>query len=187
MLSHLTYDTYQRGKSMFDRFRIEVGLQNRWPIPVDDILSFIAYLYELKFSHSTIVCYLSGIGFHCKLNDFDDVTQKFVVKKVLEGVRRCRPQSKDLRLPITFDLLKMILTYLPSICKSDYETRLFRAAFSLSFHGFFRIGEIPANNHGVRHTLLLQNVNFSNSVLSVRLFISKTDQFGRGVTISIDL
>jgi hypothetical protein len=66
---------------MFDRFRIEVGLQIRWPIPVEDILSFIAYLYELKFSHSTIVCYLSGIGLHCKLNDFDDVTQKLLLKK----------------------------------------------------------------------------------------------------------
>lgn len=156
-----------------------------WPIPVAEILSFIAYLYEQKMAHSTIVSYLSGIGFFCKLNNFEDVTQNFIVKKALEGVRRSRPRAKDSRLPITFDILSSVLEVLPIVCKSSYEAILFKSAFSLAFHGLFRIGEITVNTHRAQHTVMFKNVTIKDSLLSLRLSSSKTDQTGKGVTILI--
>lgn len=169
---------------MFYDFRHKIGLENTWPIPLEHILSYIAYMYERNLTSSSISCYLSGIGYVCKLYQYEDITQKFIVKKVLEGVKRSRPQKRDTRLPITLNLLKLILSSLPSICTSSYETVLFRAAFSLSFHGLFRIGELAFSN-GNRHTLPCQGVSFHGSDLIVTLPSSKNDQLGKGVAIVV--
>jgi hypothetical protein len=40
----------------------------------------------------------------------EDITQKIVVRKILEGIKRSRPKEKDMRLPITRELLKVILS-----------------------------------------------------------------------------
>jgi hypothetical protein len=37
----------------------------------------------------------------------EDITQKFVVRKILEGIKRSRPNQKDMRLPITREFLKV--------------------------------------------------------------------------------
>ena len=45
---------------------------------------------------------------------------------------------KDIRLPITLDLLNIIINQLPVICCSGYESTLFAAAISVAYHGFFQ-------------------------------------------------
>ena len=63
-----------------------------------------------------------ALGFTAKLiNDMEDITQKFVVRKILEGIKRSTPKQKDMRLPITRELLKVILSSLTTVCKSSYE------------------------------------------------------------------
>ena len=63
-----------------------------------------------------------ALGFTAKLiNDMEDITQKFVVQTILEGIKRSRPKQKDMRLPITRELLKVILSSLTTVCKSSYE------------------------------------------------------------------
>ena len=54
---------------------------------------YLAYLFDNGFSHSTVSCYISGLGFYCKINDMED----FVVRKTLEGIKRSRPKQKDMR------------------------------------------------------------------------------------------
>lgn len=55
---------------------------------MNEILLFKAYLNNDKLSYASISHYLSGVGFYCKINDIEDVTQKFIVRKVLEGIKR---------------------------------------------------------------------------------------------------
>jgi len=76
---------------------------------VNDILSFIAFLAQSNLSHSTINCYLSGISFFCKINYLEDVTQIFIVRKCLEGIKKSRGHSKDRGLPITSVLVGRII------------------------------------------------------------------------------
>ena len=84
------------------------------------------------YAYTTVRSYVAGISFFNKLNNFEDVTQKFVIVKILEGFKRSRP-SKDARLPISRDLLAKIIKVTPVVCiTSIYESKLFSAAFSIT-------------------------------------------------------
>jgi hypothetical protein len=52
----------------FHGFRRTAGLADIWPVPLLDLICFVAHLYTLNLSHSTVSCYISGmtlIKFHC--------------------------------------------------------------------------------------------------------------------------
>ncbi|CAG2217183.1 unnamed protein product [Mytilus edulis] len=93
------------------------------------------------------------------MNDFEDFTQKFIIKKMMEGVNRTRPKIRDSRLPITKELLLLIVKILPFICSSCYAVKLFKAAFSLANHGLLRIGELAVSNEKGGTNLCLDRLN----------------------------
>jgi site-specific recombinase XerC len=130
-LAHNTKQTYERGLMALYEFRQRFALPHIWPVPLVDLCNFVAYLFQAQLSHSSINCYLSGISFLSKINDLEDSTQKFVVRKMLEGVKLSKKKNKVSRLPVTLNTLKMILKNLHLVCSSKYETTLFSAAFSV--------------------------------------------------------
>ena len=70
----------------------------------------------------------------------------------MEGYKRSVGQA-DSRLPITRQMLFKIVQILQSICSSNYETKLFRAAFATAFFCLFRAGELTVwkdANHTVQ-------------------------------------
>jgi len=153
-------------------------------VPLYDLCNFVAHLYHAQLSFSTIKCYLSGISFFSRINEFEDPTQKFIIKKMLEGIKRSRPKVNDARLPITKDLLMAIIRFLPFVCSSNYEIGLFQTAFSVAYHGLLRIGEIAHSGRHSRHAIRISDVSFlSNGLLQVRVPSSKTDQSGIGYLI----
>lgn len=153
-----------------------------WPVPLYDLCSFIAYLFQEHFSHSSIKCYLAGISFYSKVNEFEDNTQKFTVKKMLEGINRSRVKGKDPRLPITKELLQLILKFLPFVCFSCYEVKMFQAAFSVAYHGLLRIGELASGGCS-NHVISVSDVSFSSFGMKICIPSSKTDQIGTGYKI----
>lgn len=180
-----TLQTYNRGLSSFHQFRLKFGFDNVWPVPVFDIMCFIANSFQNGLSHSTINCYLAGISFFSKINNHEDNTQNFVVRKMLEGIKRTVGSPKDGRLPITRDLLKRIIMCLPSVCKSNYEAKLFGSAFSLCFHAFLRVGEIAVSKGNVNHVISHQNVKLFQNNIELLLVSSKTDQTAAGAVINV--
>ena len=150
-----TLNVYNQGLEAFYKFRRECSLGGLWPIPLSGIVDFIAYMYTSGLTHSTVNCYIAGLSFYSKLNNFEDNTGVFVVGKMVDGVKRASLGKPDSRLAITRELLGRILLVLSSVCKSRYESHLFRAAFSLCYHGMFRVSELTtlsnsAFNHAVR-------------------------------------
>ena len=100
---------------------------------------------------------------------------------MMEGVNRTRPKIRDSRLPITKELLLLIVKILPFICSSSYEVKLFQAAFSLAYHGLLRIGELAVSNGKSAHIISISDVSWSSfGVLNIRVPSSKTDQLGTG-------
>ncbi|CAG2232678.1 unnamed protein product [Mytilus edulis] len=71
------------------------------------------------------------------------------------------------------------------VCKTRYELSLFKAAFSLAFHGLFRVGELVVTNSLQSHTLQLSDIHILNGLLQVCIPSSKTDQLGKGSNICI--
>ena len=86
---------------------------------------------------------MSGIASTLRLYSLPDITQHFIVKRLLDGCRR-RNNSHDTRRPITFDILRRIIPALQSVCSSQYEALLFCVALLLAFVGFMRVGELTA-------------------------------------------
>lgn len=181
-----TMKVYNQVLQSFGKFRNESGVNQSWSIPLQDIIDFIAYLFKSGLTHSSINCYISGLSFHNKLNNLQDNTNSFVVRKVIEGVKRVSICKKYSRLPISRDLLGKILSVLNVITKSQYGAYLFRAAFSLCFHGMFRVGELTvSDSYSLNHAVKKRDVKFVNGGLEVFFRSSKTDQFGSGVTIHV--
>jgi hypothetical protein len=86
---------------------------------LQDITAFVAYMYKLGLSHSTINSCMYGLRVYCKLNDFEDTTNIFIVRKLIDGVKHSRSPQIDNRLPISKELLGRISFVLPSICSSN--------------------------------------------------------------------
>ena len=165
-VSSSTARQYELSLNHFNDFRKQFGLKNIWPAPVQDIMSFIANMYRKCLSFSTVNCYISGLSFYNKINNFEDYTQMFIVRKMIEGIKRSKLHEKDHRLPIIRELLNRILSILSIICTSHYEADLFKAAFLLAFHGFFRVRELTVGPKGDQiHTVKIENVKlFSNQL-----------------------
>ena len=145
-----TFNSYRTGLASYEKCLSVQGLENKWPPSTDNITHFIAYLSLQGLSFRTAQLYTSAIGYKCKVSGYPDVTQHFVVRKVLEGLTRLKSKA-DTRLPITTFILNKLVSVLPGICYNKYEDKMFKAAFTLSFWGLLRIGEIAlskGNNAG---------------------------------------
>ncbi|KAK3084095.1 hypothetical protein FSP39_008060 [Pinctada imbricata] len=131
-------------------------------------------------SYSTVTCYLAGISFNLKLNNFTDPCQFFIVQKMLLGLKRTK-NVKDVRSPITLPLLNQLLNALPHVCHNYYEYILFAAAYCLAFFALLRVGEITLTNAQTSYDpLRLENIVLEPSHLTINILRSKTDQAGKG-------
>ena len=88
------------GISKRNRFRVKKKKLNEWPITITDISYYLAYMSKEGFAYSTVRSYVAKISIFCKLNNFEDVTHKFVTVKMLECIKRSSP-SKEISLTIT--------------------------------------------------------------------------------------
>ena len=108
---------------------------NQLPPTLNSVINFIAWMSLNGHKSSTIVSYISGISYYLKLNGWVDVTEVFIVRKMLKGLQRSRP-SKDIKAPVTIDLLKAFPVALRNVATSDYEALLFSTAFVVMFFRF---------------------------------------------------
>jgi len=175
--AHRTLKAYQTGLSSYLNFLEQSKVAVQWPPNVALMTDFIAHLSLREFSPASARLYVAGIGYNCKILNVKDVTQNFVIKKMLLGFAQMKHRT-DSRLPLTPSLLCNIFDKLPVGCSSDYESRLFRAAFSLAYFGLFRVGELVADSSSCRaHALLIKNVTFTcrGSVLEIEIQHNKSD------------
>ena len=178
---------YNNALTAFQTFRHNYSLPHFWPAPIEHIILFISYCFDLGYSPSSISTYISGIGCYHKLCNLKDPTAVFIVKKLLEGCRRSRPRT-DVRAPITKLILQKICSNLPLICYSSYETCLFRAAYLTAYFGLFRVSEIVFSNPmQPGRPLQGSDVKVINNPKSLTISVtaSKTNQAGPPTVVRI--
>lgn len=170
--------------TLFGKFTRELQRPSLWPLPIREIVLFMAYMSKRGYAYRTVRTYITAIGYFHKIENVPDPTINVVVHKMLLGYRRDVGVNRDLRQPITLDILERILPALTHVCHSIYEAVLFRAVFSLAFFGFMRVGEITADSRSaprasVLHItdLFVRSVN-GKSELQVFIRKSKTNQYG---------
>ena len=149
------------------------------------LIVYLGYLKQLSLSASTARKHLTGISHCLRHNLLPDFTKSAPVQKVMKGFGR-KTKNRDLRLPISLELLEKIIQVLPSVCHTWYEVLLFRTAFTLAFAALLRVSELAAvDKVTVGHALLRENVTSGQNSLTLFLASSKTDQDGKGAVIHL--
>ena len=142
--------------------------------------------YRLRgYPPPLVTIYISGIGYAHQARRLEDKTNNFLITKILEGLRRKRVKSSNVRAPVTLDLLRRLLQALQKVCISNYELGL---PFFLRVHAsIFCIIENRRNRVGYRSTRnLLEDISFSNkNEMYLRIRSSKADQRGNTITLII--
>jgi hypothetical protein len=188
-MSENTRMSYTTALNHFSNFHEIYGFPLEWPVSTYRLVMYIAYCYEKNLAASTILLYTSGIGFAHKLKGFQNPSENFVIRKMLEGCKRSR-HSTDMRVPISICMLNKLAESLKHVCFSNFERILFTSAFYLAYFGLFRVSELVASSStSVDRALQKEDVIFSkdNRYVTIRLRISKTNQAGKPTFIVIPI
>ncbi len=148
---------------------------------------FISYCFETGLAPSTISTYIHGLTYFHKLHNWFNIAGVFIISKLLEGCRRSRVR-RDNRAPITPRMLSDICRMLPLVCYSEYEAKLFKAAFLLAYFGLFRVSELVCTSRTVIGSALKAgDIAFDRECgsLSVSLKTYKTKQYGSPTVIKL--
>ena len=115
------------------------------PISPSILAVFIAYLFHSRYAPSTVMTYVSCLGYCHKLKGFSDPSKVFYVSQMLKGFNKIGFRL-DSRLPITLPILDKLISVAPSLVGSPYQICQFQAMCSLAFFAFLRIGEMTSSN-----------------------------------------
>ena len=158
-LSQSTISSYHSAFQTYKQFIVQTFGDQVKPLPpsLQHMSAFIAHCFLTNLAASTTRTLVSSLGFTFKLGDFDDITQHFIVKKMLQGYQKCKP-SNDARLPITPMILQKLVNALDHTTSSPFVRALLRAMFILAFCAFLRVGEITKTGGNNQHYLKFGNI-----------------------------
>lgn len=139
-----------------------------FPPNLQHLSLFIAHCYQLGLASSTVLTYVSALGYTFKMGNFEDITQHFIIKKTLQGYQKLT-QTPDSRLPITPAILYKLVDSLGDSVSSYFLRVTLKAMFLLAFHAFLRIGEMTSTGKKSQHFLLRKHVSFEVESGSPRL------------------
>lgn len=186
-MSDRTRQAYVVANTAFEKFLCSFGYSGSEPATPQQVLEFAASLSLAGKAAATASTYIAGVAFSQKLRFGSDPTQNSAVKQVLRGLRRDRPQSDD-RSPLTADALKQILAFLPMLVQSNYEVKLYTAAFSLCYAGFLRLAEFTSlSRSDARPPLTRKDVTIlsDKSALTLSIRRSKSNQSGSPQVVTL--
>ena len=106
---------------------------------------FMAYLFEEGKSPNTISTYLEALSYYLKFKSKPDITNNFIIKKIVNGDKRLAA-GPDINRSITVTVLGHLLQALAHVTKVYYQRIMFEAMFLLACFAFLRIGEITSRS-----------------------------------------
>ena len=124
---------------------------------VEKNVLFIDYLFEEGKSPNTISTYLAALSYYLKFKVKPDITNNFIIKKLVNGDKRLAA-GPDIHRPITVTVLGHLLHALAHVTKSYYQRIMFEAMLLLACFAFLRIGEITSRSKTYQNLLLFHDV-----------------------------
>ncbi|XP_068103215.1 uncharacterized protein [Hyperolius riggenbachi] len=183
-LSESSWAAYTAVWNTWDALMTQVGGCHSDDDRLGLLLYFVGNSYSEGVSVSAMNKKVAALAFWFKLRGFQDVTKDFRVRQALKGYRAGGVQ-RDSRRPVTFELLGKLVGALSCLCASEYEASLFKTAFTLSFFGAFRVGELVSPNKHRVGGILAPDVAVQEDSVSILLRRSKTDQASKGRSVSL--
>ncbi len=123
----------------------------------------------------TITSHLSAISFLHWLGGMYDPAESFIVKKLMEVIRKRIGGSLQM-LPITLSLLHKLLDKVDIIFR-DKEAMMYKAIFSLAFHLFARIGELTISGGNTENVIKTEQVQLARKGTMLNRIIVEFKQY----------
>ena len=183
--SRTSYSSAQR------RYLNFCAVYNLSPLPLSEycLSLFAAFLAYEGLQPQSISAYLSALR-HLQISaglDAVDRSQFPRLQYILKGISRSQPSNARARLPITGEVMRVLLRAWSSGLEKEFEARLLWAAACLAFFGFMRSGEFTVPNLRATPSITAADVELippaAPSMIRVFLRRAKTDPFGKGVNI----
>ncbi len=183
-----TQETYNTAIQSYLNFASAHKLSPQ-PIFIQNLVFFIAQLSLENKSYNSISTYIRGISYYLKINNLQDITGSFIIKKMLEGAKRTS-HKPDIRCPITPTILTQLVSGAQYGCETNYESVMFQSVFLLAFFNFLRVSEFTVNSKKDQQTwhkcIALSDIHITpGGELQLTIRFSKTDQVGKGTLLSI--
>ena len=154
------------------------------PVSGSHVAVFVTYLHSEGYAPTSIVSYVSAVGYLHRLLGIQDPTSGTLVQKLLAGAAKVHV-PKPPRLPITILILHRMLVDIDSIIHVKYHRLLLKAMFTVSFFGLMRIGEVTmAKNKQV--PLMLSQVAFSPNRVTLTISNFKHNKSNKPVEIYLE-
>ena len=138
------------------------------PVTEQSLFLFIVCMKKQQYAAVTTTSYVSAIGYVHKLAGTYDPASSLLVKKSLQAIRKMQP-SCDTRLPITKDILHLLVSTAGHAIHSMYRLKLMQAMFMLAYHAFLLVGEITESEHD----LFLSYVTLTTTSIKLLFLSSK--------------
>lgn len=175
-LSPSTHKIYERALQQYSNF-VKNHFQGASVLPscTQHVILFIAKCFEDNLAASTVLTYISALSYFHKINNMTDSTNNFVVKKCLQGYQKSK-NSCDSRRPITYGILKKLISSLAFTANSHFLRILLKAMYLLAFHALLRVGEFTAKTANSGNPILkAHDVTFkfdSNNLIPIGFELS---------------
>lgn len=183
-LAENTKMAYNNSRRVFEGFCVQANLAIMWPPPLSHLVNFVLFLSHKGVAPSTARAYIAGLSFYSKCCLGTDNTTNFLLKKLLEGMKRSRAMPIR-RAPITIGMLQKMPLSLSQVCSSRFEAVLFLSAFLLAFFGLLRVGELAVCKGNGGRVLQVGDISFKEGAVELTIRFSKTDQMGHSTKVVI--
>lgn len=162
----------------------DVVHMNPFPASESLLCIWVAHLSQSARAAS-IKCYLASVRSEHVDRGLLWNGQSLRLNRLLRGIQRsqCNVVTKAARLAITADIVRKLSNCL----SSSHNELMLKAAMWCAVTGLFRIGEVAPLSASSERLLLLSDLSWSplSKDLAIRLRRSKTDIFGRSVSVRI--
>ena len=151
-LAPATQSNYARSLRKYNEFAVEIGINSSFPISVKHACLFLVFLFNNKFSPTSILTIMSGLTYCHKIRLLTDPFQFFPVRQLFQAIKKNSPSPGDSRLPISESILFDLLDNIHLLGLSKYESILLSTMFLFAFYFGLRIGEYTASPHNLQLT-----------------------------------
>ena len=141
-LASSTRRAYDRFWSRFKDFTSSNNMGSFLPASHETVASFVAHLHMRGYAPSTLSSHLSAISYHHQVHNFPDPCDTYLVRRLVLGAHKSNTKP-DCRKPFLLeDVSRLILTTTLLFSQNPYMQLLCQALILVTFHGFFRMGEL---------------------------------------------
>jgi hypothetical protein len=185
ILAESSQQVYKRAWALYRQFATQQNIQFQGvaslPIHHTYVAAFISYMRIRGLAPTSVISYISALGYVHRLSGNTDPTHHNLIQKLLSAATKINPVT-DPRLPITMTILHRLVQAVDTTISIPYHRILIKAMYVVAFFGLMRIGEITISKFG-EIALMLHQVKLTTHQVILTITHFKHNKGSRPVQI----